>query len=55
MQQESPPPLPHKKQVRRRNHTNKPYQERFLDMAEATREIVTTIKFHRASMKHQQQ
>ncbi|KAI3814780.1 hypothetical protein L1987_14424 [Smallanthus sonchifolius] len=66
MQQESPPPLPpsppppppppppHKKQVRRRHHTSKPYQERLLNMAEARREIVTALKFHRASMKQQQ-
>ncbi|XP_076887315.1 uncharacterized protein LOC143537421 [Bidens hawaiensis] len=47
----SPPPLPHKKQVRRRHHTIKPYQERFVNMAEARREIVTALKSHRASMK----
>ncbi|KAL4564446.1 hypothetical protein LXL04_028510 [Taraxacum kok-saghyz] len=43
-----------KKQVRRRLHTSKPYQERLLNMAEARREIVTALKFHRASMKQQQ-
>lgn len=41
----------HKKQVRRRLHTTRPYQERLLNMAEARREIVTALKFHRASMK----
>lgn len=41
----------HKKQVRRRLHTSRPYQERLLNMAEARREIVTALKFHRASMK----
>ncbi|XP_020210743.1 uncharacterized protein LOC109795665 [Cajanus cajan] len=40
-----------KKQVRRRLHTSKPYQERLLNMAEARREIVTALKFHRAAMK----
>ncbi|KAF9615060.1 hypothetical protein IFM89_021631 [Coptis chinensis] len=40
-----------KKQVRRRLHTSRPYQERLLNMAEARREIVTALKFHRASMK----
>lgn len=64
-QQSQPPPLPlpppppqqHKKQVRRRLHTSRPYQERLLNMAEARREIVTALKFHRASMKqaHDQQ
>ncbi|KVI01459.1 hypothetical protein Ccrd_020271 [Cynara cardunculus var. scolymus] len=48
-------PPQHKKQVRRRLHTNRPYQERLLNMAEARREIVTALKFHRASMKQQQQ
>lgn len=43
-----------KKQVRRRVHTSKPYQERLLNMAEARREIVTALKFHRASMKQQE-
>nr|KYP70306.1 hypothetical protein KK1_009519 [Cajanus cajan] len=33
-----------KKQVRRRLHTSKPYQERLLNMAEARREIVTALK-----------
>uniref|UniRef100_A0ACD5Y823 Uncharacterized protein n=1 Tax=Avena sativa TaxID=4498 RepID=A0ACD5Y823_AVESA len=56
-----PPPLqhqPHKKQVRRRLHTSRPYQERLLNMAEARREIVSALKVHRASMrqaKEQQQ
>lgn len=51
--QEKPhqPPQQHKKQVRRRLHTSRPYQERLLNMAEARREIVTALKFHRASMK----
>lgn len=44
-------PQQYKKQVRRRLHTIKPYQERLLNMAEARREIVTALKFHRASMK----
>ncbi|KAK9078943.1 hypothetical protein SSX86_003002 [Deinandra increscens subsp. villosa] len=43
----SPPPPPHKKQVRRRRPTTKPYQQRLLNMAEARREIVTALKFHR--------
>ncbi|XP_062213729.1 RNA polymerase II degradation factor 1-like [Phragmites australis] len=42
---------PHKKQVRRRLHTSRPYQERLLNMAEARREIVTALKIHRASMR----
>ncbi|KAM0914803.1 hypothetical protein ACQ4PT_011280 [Festuca glaucescens] len=49
---------PHKKQVRRRLHTSRPYQERLLNMAEARREIVSALKVHRASMrqaKEQQQ
>ncbi|KAK3003961.1 hypothetical protein RJ639_020232 [Escallonia herrerae] len=54
---ESPPRQPqqqqHKKQVRRRLHTSRPYQERLLNMAEARREIVTALKFHRAAMKQQ--
>ncbi|XP_074315880.1 protein AAL-toxin resistant 7 [Silene latifolia] len=41
----------HKKQVRRRLHTSRPYQERLLNMAEARKEIVTALKFHRAAMK----
>ncbi|KAL3650907.1 hypothetical protein CASFOL_007310 [Castilleja foliolosa] len=45
------PPPQHKKQVRRRLQTSRPYQERLLNMAEARREIVTALKFHRASMK----
>ncbi|XP_042031958.1 uncharacterized protein LOC121778641 isoform X1 [Salvia splendens] len=50
--EKSPPPLPpHKKQVRRRLHTSRPYQERLLNMAEARREIVTALKYHRAAMK----
>ncbi|XP_045804464.1 vacuolar protein-sorting-associated protein 36 isoform X3 [Trifolium pratense] len=44
-------PQQYKKQVRRRLHTTKPYQERLMNMAEARREIVTALKFHRASMK----
>ncbi|KAI3772201.1 hypothetical protein L6452_03382 [Arctium lappa] len=44
-----------KKQViRRRLHSNKPYQERLLNMAEARREIATALKFHRASMNQQE-
>lgn len=50
-QQQPPPPPQHKKQVRRRLRTSRPYQERLLNMAEARREIVTALKFHRASMK----
>nr|XP_043627186.1 uncharacterized protein LOC122598666 [Erigeron canadensis] len=53
-QESSPPPPPIKKQVRRRQHTSKPYQERLLNMAEARKEIVTALKFHRASMKQQE-
>ncbi|XVE70810.1 hypothetical protein DITRI_Ditri10aG0100300 [Diplodiscus trichospermus] len=48
---QSQPPQQHKKQVRRRLHTCRPYQERLLNMAEARREIVTALKFHRAAMK----
>lgn len=44
-------PTQQKKQVRRRLHTSRPYQERLLNMAEARREIVTALKFHRAAMK----
>ncbi|CAA3021471.1 uncharacterized protein LOC111398651 [Olea europaea var. sylvestris] len=44
-----------KKQVRRRLHTSRPYQERLLNMAEARREIVTALKFHRAAMKKAQE
>ncbi|XVF35239.1 hypothetical protein REPUB_Repub18cG0128400 [Reevesia pubescens] len=50
-QQPPQPPQQHKKQVRRRLHTSRPYQERLLNMAEARREIVTALKFHRAAMK----
>ncbi|GMJ07571.1 hypothetical protein like AT5G21280 [Hibiscus trionum] len=49
--QTEPPPQQHKKQVRRRVQTNRPYQERLVDMAEARREIVTALKLHRAAMK----
>ncbi|GMY29099.1 dendritic arbor reduction protein 1 [Fagus crenata] len=52
--QQSPQPQQHKKQVRRRLHTSRPYQERLLNMAEARREIVTALKFHRAAMKQQE-
>ncbi|MFS7981448.1 hypothetical protein Hanom_Chr10g00951101 [Helianthus anomalus] len=38
-----PPERPHKKQVRRRQHATKPYQERLLNMAEARREIFWPI------------
>uniref|UniRef100_A0A7N0ZWY8 Hydroxyproline-rich glycoprotein family protein n=1 Tax=Kalanchoe fedtschenkoi TaxID=63787 RepID=A0A7N0ZWY8_KALFE len=54
-QNQQPSPQQHKKKVRRRLHTSRPYQERLLNMAEARREIVTALKFHRASMKQQQQ
>ncbi|XP_071717471.1 uncharacterized protein [Rutidosis leptorrhynchoides] len=50
---QSPPPPPPKKQVRRRQHTRKPYQERLLNMAEARKEIVTALKFHRASKQQE--
>lgn len=53
--QSQQPPPPHKKQVRRRLHTSRPYQERLLNMAEARREIVTALKFHRAAMKQAQE
>lgn len=43
-----------KKQSRKRIHNNKPYQERFLNMSEARKEIATALKFHRASMKQQE-
>lgn len=49
--EENKAPTPHKKQVRRRLHTTRPYQERLLNMAEARREIVTALKIHRAAMK----
>ncbi|XP_028794086.1 uncharacterized protein LOC114749706 [Neltuma alba] len=42
---------PHKRQVRRRLHPTRPYQDRLLNMAEARKEIATALKFHRASMK----
>lgn len=51
MEQDPAPAKPHKKQVRRRLQTRKPYQEKLLNMAEARREIVTALKLHRASMK----
>lgn len=51
--QQGAAPQQHKKQVRRRLHTSRPYQERLLNMAEARREIVTALKFHRATMKQQ--
>ncbi|CAH9145918.1 unnamed protein product [Cuscuta epithymum] len=51
----TPPPPQRKKQARRRLHTTRPYQERLLNMAEARREIVTALKFHRAAMKQKQQ
>ncbi|RDY09417.1 hypothetical protein CR513_06208, partial [Mucuna pruriens] len=41
----------HKRQFRRRLHTSRPYQERLLNMAEARREIVTALKYHREAMK----
>ncbi|KAL0327607.1 UNVERIFIED_CONTAM: hypothetical protein Sangu_1838700 [Sesamum angustifolium] len=40
-----------KKQVRRRAHASRPYQDSLLNMAEARREIVTALKLHRAAMK----
>jgi len=49
--QQSTQPRQHKKQVRRRLHTTRPYQGRLLNMAEARREIVAALKFHRAAMK----
>lgn len=49
--QPAQPRQQHKKQVRRRLQTSRPYQERLLNMAEARREIVTALKFHRAAMK----
>jgi hypothetical protein len=55
--QAQPPPQPqqHKKQVRRRLHTSKPHKERLLNMAEARREIVTALKYHREAMKQASQ
>ncbi|KAJ8767355.1 hypothetical protein K2173_017399 [Erythroxylum novogranatense] len=44
-------PQPRKKQVRRRLHTSRPYQERLLNMAEARKEIVTALKLHREAVK----
>ncbi|KAK7377152.1 hypothetical protein VNO80_02572 [Phaseolus coccineus] len=42
----------------RRRLTNRPYQEKLVNMAEARKEIVTALKYHRATMKlaneHQQ-
>ena len=42
----------------RRRLTNRPYQENLMNMAEARKEIVTSLKYHRATMKraneHQQ-
>ncbi|ESW33113.1 hypothetical protein PHAVU_001G044300 [Phaseolus vulgaris] len=42
----------------RRRLTNRPYQENLMNMAEARKEIVTALKYHRATMKqaneHQQ-
>lgn len=44
---------PHnKRQSRRRLHSTRPYQHRNLNMAEARKEIVTALKFHRASSNH---
>ncbi|XP_073282868.1 uncharacterized protein [Primulina huaijiensis] len=40
-----------KKQVRRRLHVSRPYKERLLNMAEARKEIVAALRFHRANMK----
>ncbi|EPS72446.1 hypothetical protein M569_02316 [Genlisea aurea] len=51
-QKPSPEKPQYKKQVRRRVHTTRPYQERLLNMAEARREIVAALKFHRATMKN---
>ncbi|KAG6528457.1 hypothetical protein ZIOFF_010632 [Zingiber officinale] len=44
-----------KKQVRRRLHATRPYQERLFNMADARREIVAALKLHRASMKQANQ
>ncbi|XP_062186755.1 uncharacterized protein LOC133890379 [Phragmites australis] len=53
-EQEQAPPKPRvKKQVRRRIHTTRPYQERLLNMAEARREIVAALRIHRANMRQQ--
>ncbi|KAI9106932.1 hypothetical protein K1719_022460 [Acacia pycnantha] len=52
----SPHRQPHKRQVRRRLHTARPYHDMLLNVAEARKEIVTALKFHRAnSLKQQQQ
>uniref|UniRef100_A0A1D1XFB0 Uncharacterized protein n=1 Tax=Anthurium amnicola TaxID=1678845 RepID=A0A1D1XFB0_9ARAE len=40
-----------KKLARRRHHASRPCQEQLLSMAEARREIVAALKFHRAAMK----
>ncbi|PIM98447.1 hypothetical protein CDL12_29074 [Handroanthus impetiginosus] len=45
----------HKRKVRRRVQTRRPYQERLLNMAEARREIVSALKLHREAMKLKQQ
>ncbi|MQM21725.1 hypothetical protein Taro_054770 [Colocasia esculenta] len=50
-QQQDQKATPLRKQTRRRVCTSKPYQERLINMAEARREIVTALKFHRAAMK----
>ncbi|XP_073136081.1 uncharacterized protein [Henckelia pumila] len=42
---------PVKKQVRKRNHPSRPYKERLLNMAQARKEIVAALKFHRANTK----
>jgi len=46
-----------KRQVRRRS-TNKPYQERSINMTKARKEIANALKYHRATRKlaneHQQ-
>ncbi|GMG99256.1 hypothetical protein Nepgr_001096 [Nepenthes gracilis] len=52
---QNPHPRTHpKKQVRRRLHTSRPYQERLLNMAEARKEIVAALKFHREAMRQLQ-
>jgi len=47
-----------KRQVRRKI-TNKSYQERLMNIVEARKEIATALKYHRTTMKleneHQQQ
>ncbi|KAK1414122.1 hypothetical protein QVD17_29863 [Tagetes erecta] len=53
---QQPPSQPkRKKQVRKRTYTSKPHQQQFLNMAEARREIAIALKFHRATMKLQQE